>query len=436
MRFDVVRWVRSSLYGKIILIILLCYIAVTWASIETHRRIFRRPRHEKGMESFVQLCDHLVEDIGTPPDTARAGDLSEKLDIHMRIGTDRYTWSAPAAMRPLDRGRLSPYRETPDIRVGYDRGRQVEIVRDGYRYQFRLRTWSEIMPHAAELELGLHILYTTIMLILIYAGIRWQQRPLGVLHGAVKRISGGDLAFEIDSRRPDEMGLLVRSFNAMRAAIVEMIRARDQLLLDVSHEFRSPLTRMKVSLEMMEESDERENLISDVSALETMVTEILEGARIQSAHGALELGENDIRPLLEDICREFSGRAPGVRFTAGPRRARITVDAARVRLLFRNVIANAVKYSRPDGGPVTVSLDEAPDGFTVTVRDHGCGIPEKELPFIFEPFYRVDKSRAKGTGGYGLGMHLSKKIMDAHGGEIDIESREGEGTTVTLRFRK
>jgi signal transduction histidine kinase len=432
---NVVRWVRSSLYVKILLIILLCYIAVTWASIETHRALFRRPHYERRMESFVNVCDHIVDEVGTPPDTVRAAELAAKLNVQMRIESGLFFWSMPADMPPLDDERLSPYRET-GVRVGFDRGRQVEIVRDGVRYRFHLQGWGEIMPHAAELELALHILYTTIMLVLIYVGIRWQQRPLGVLHRAVRRVAGGDLDFEIDSRRHDEMGLLVRSFNAMRAAIVEMIRARDQLLLDVSHEFRSPLTRMKVSLEMMEESEERDNLISDVGELETMVTEILEGARIQSQHGALELRESDIRTLLEGICREFTDRAPGVRFTAQPRRALIIVDAARVRLLFRNVIANAVKYSRVDGKPVDVSLAETPDEFTVTVRDHGCGIPEKELPFIFEPFYRVDKSRSKGTGGYGLGMHLSKKIMDAHSGEIGIESREGEGTTVTLRFRK
>lgn len=435
MRVDVVRWIRSSLYVKILLIILLCYMAVTLATIETHRAIFKHPRHEKRVESMVNFCGFVVDEIGTPPDTVRAAELAGRLNIRMRIETGRFTWAAPVDVRPFDGERLSPYRDT-NVRIGFEQGRQVEIVRGGIRYQLLLRSWGEIMPYAAELELGLHILYTTIMLILIYLGIRWQQRPLGVLHRAVRRVAGGDLDFEIDSRRHDEMGLLVRSFNAMRASIVEMIRARDQLLLDVSHEFRSPLTRMKVSLEMMEESGERDNLMSDVGELETMVTEILEGARIQSQHGALELRENDIRPLLEGICRDFADSAPGVRFTAGTEQALITVDVARMRLLFRNVIANAVKYSRVDGKPVEVSLAETSGMFTVTVRDYGCGIPEKELPFIFEPFYRVDKSRSKGTGGYGLGMHLSKNIMDAHGGEIGIESREGGGTTVTLRFRK
>ena len=435
MKIGIVRWIQGSLYAKILLIILLCYIAVTLATIETHRATVKHPRHKKRVESMVNFCNFVVDETGTPPDTVRAAELARKLNIRMRIETGRFTWAIPVDMQPFDGERLSPYRDT-NVRFGFEHGRQVEIVRGGARYQLLLRSWGEIMPYATELVLGLQILYTTIMLILIYLGIRWQQRPLGVLHRAVRRVAEGDLDFKIDSRRHDEMGLLVRSFNAMRAAIVEMIRARDQLLLDVSHEFRSPLTRMKVSLEMLEECGERDNLMSDVGELEAMVTEILEGARIQSPHGALELRENDIRPLLEAICRDFADRAPGIRFTAGTDRALITVDAARVRLLFRNVIANAVKYSRLDGKPVEVSLAETPGMFTVTVRDHGCGIPEKELPSIFEPFYRVDKSRSKSTGGYGLGMHLSKKIMDAHGGEIGIESREGEGTTVTLRFRK
>ena len=436
MRIGIIRGIRSSLYVKILLIILANYIAVTWAIIETHRVIFRRPRIERKIEGAVNMAGFIVDEVGTPPDTMRAAELAARFDVYMRIESDRFTWTNPAGMRRFDNDGLSPYRY-PDVRVGFDAGMQIEIARGDFRYQLLFpHDRGESLPYAAELELGLHILYTTIMLILIYLGIRWQQRPLGVLYGAVRRVAGGDLDFEIDSRRHDEMGLLVRSFDAMRAAIVEMIRARDQLLLDVSHEFRSPLTRMKVSLEMMEETEERDNLISDVNELEMMVTEILEGARIQSTHGALDLRASDVRALLEGTCREFAAHPPGIRFTAGPAPALLTVDAARIRVLFRNIIANAVKYSHPDGEPVEVSLVEGDGAFTVTVKDHGCGIPEGELPFIFEPFYRVDKSRSKGTGGYGLGMHLSKKIMDAHGGEIGIESREGEGTTVILQFKR
>jgi signal transduction histidine kinase len=213
-----------------------------------------------------------------------------------------------------------------------------------------------------------------------------------------------------------------------------MIEGREQLLLDVSHEFRSPLTRMKVSLEMMEESEERNNLIEDINELEAMVTELLEGARIQSPHGELDLREIDIRDPLERVCRELGERTPGITLNTGGEASRIIADPARIRILLKNIIANAVKYTPPGGRPVEITLERMPDAVTITVRDHGCGIPENELPHIFEPFYRVDKSRSKGTGGYGLGMHLSKRIMDAHGGEITVESRVNEGTTVLLRF--
>jgi signal transduction histidine kinase len=112
----------------------------------------------------------------------------------------------------------------------------------------------------------------------------------------------------------------------------------------------------------------------------------------------------------------------------------IEADRARVRKVLANVLDNAVKYSRGGGAPVRVRIEEGNAEVTVRVEDSGVGIPADELPKLFEPFYRVDRSRSRETGGYGLGLSLCKRIMEAHGGSISISSREGEGTEVALTF--
>ena len=101
-----------------------------------------------------------------------------------------------------------------------------------------------------------------------------------------------------------------------------------------------------------------------------------------------------------------------------------------------NILTNAVRFSDPDDKPVMISVIKQADFTVVRILDHGIGIPSDELPFIFEPFYRVDKSRSKDTGGYGLGLSLCKTIMEAHGGKIELESQPGVGTTVSLFFPK
>lgn len=121
MRIGIVRWVRSSLFVKILLIILLSYVVITWTSIETHRAIFKHPRFEKKMENTVNFCNFIIDDIGTPPDTLRAAKLAQDLNIHLRIATDRFTWASPRDMRPLDSDKLSQYRY-PNVHIGFDRG--------------------------------------------------------------------------------------------------------------------------------------------------------------------------------------------------------------------------------------------------------------------------------------------------------------------------
>ena len=170
--------------------------------------------------------------------------------------------------------------------------------------------------------------------------------------------------------------------------------------------------------------------------METMISEILETERLNSSHGGLTTSELDIISLIKDVSAEYADRKPGIKYAAFPDTLTITADRQRLQILLRNILDNALKYSAKDSYPVEISLREKHDEISIEIQDFGRGIPEAELPFIFEPFYRIDKSRSHKTGGYGLGMSMSKKIMEAHGGTIDITSKIDVGTTVLLKFKK
>jgi len=266
--------------------------------------------------------------------------------------------------------------------------------------------------------------------------MRWLLKPVKVLREGVRQLSEGNIDHEMSIKRIDELGQLVDSFNTMTRRIRGMIRSREQLLLDVSHELRSPLTRIKVAMEFLEEDDTKKTIRDDIDEVERMIAELLETERLNSRYGGLKLAETNMPQLIRDVCAGFAKQKPGIKIIAAPDDIVLNVDRQRITVLLRNIIENAMRYSDPNGYPVEISLRQKSDESIIEIQDFGSGIPEQDLPYIFEPFYRVDKSRSKETGGYGLGMSLSKKIMEAHGGTIEITSRLKVGTTVFLKFKK
>jgi signal transduction histidine kinase len=265
--------------------------------------------------------------------------------------------------------------------------------------------------------------------------------PLRILMKGVNEISNGNLDFQfpLGKHHHGEIYYLSESFNVMVRRVKEMVHSKDQLLLDVSHELRSPLTRMKVALEMMPKNKLRISLLQDISEMETMLSEILETQRLKDENGKLVLAPVDLTALTQSVIRKYNTRKPGIILVGSSAALVVQADEARVKTVLQNVLENALKYSaRPKKNlrvqPVQVSLKGTEDSVQVIVEDSGVGIPTEDLEKVFEPFYRVDKSRTKKTGGYGLGLSLCREIMRAHGGEITLESQPEKGTRVVLKF--
>jgi signal transduction histidine kinase len=215
-----------------------------------------------------------------------------------------------------------------------------------------------------------------------------------------------------------------------------MLQAKEQLLLDVSHELRSPLTRMKLAIEFLPQSKSRESIKTDLQEMEKMISEILDTARTHHLHGKLKRQRLNLLDLLRDVIPVFENQAPGIEMGDITAAIEADIDAEQIKIVLNNVLDNAVKYSRPDSGPIRIRFERAAPFGILCIQDDGIGIPEQELPFIFEPFFRVDKSRSKASGGYGLGLSLCKTIMEAHDAKITVDSPPDGGTTVRLHFRE
>jgi signal transduction histidine kinase len=175
-------------------------------------------------------------------------------------------------------------------------------------------------------------------------------------------------------------------------------------------------------------------LQADIVEMEKMVGGILETARLRHKYAELKKQPADLVALLKQTAAAFEKQPPGIVTVNLPQEVILQVDPHQIKTVFENLLSNAFKYCEPESDPVKISLERRATDVIVRVEDHGIGIPQEELAHIFEPFYRVDKSRSKDTGGYGLGLSLCKMIMEAHEGKIEVQSRLKEGTTVLLFF--
>jgi len=201
----------------------------------------------------------------------------------------------------------------------------------------------------------------------------------------------------------------------------------------VSHELRSPLTRMKVALELSPDDMQRTRLATEVVEMERMVAELLELERLRSGRG-MRVARENLAAIVIEVAREFRDRPPGVRVVSTSPELAADVDKEKVRTVLRNLLDNAFKYSLADSRAVEVSASNGREAVTVRVTDDGVGIPEGEIERVFEPFFRVDASRSKRTGGYGLGLSICKRVMEAHGGRIVVERAGDRGASFVLTF--
>ena len=299
-----------------------------------------------------------------------------------------------------------------------------------------------VLPHQVDVEKKLHflgagvLLYVVFLMLLAYLAIRRILKPLRWLRQGVARVGLGELSHQVPAGRSDELGELATAFNTMTDRIRKLITSKEQLLLDVSHELRTPVTRMKVALAMLAESPVKINLQEDVAEMERKVSELLETARAVNVKAGLNLQGTDLMHLIKEAAAEFDGVEPGIQIEDCAEALSLDLDRRQMGRAIKNIIDNALKYSPRGSRPVEVSMDHEDSRAVIAFHDHGIGIPEEDLAFVFEPFYRVDKSRTPSTGGYGLGLSLVKTIVEAHGGSIAINSKPDIGTTVRIYLLK
>jgi len=264
---------------------------------------------------------------------------------------------------------------------------------------------------------------------LAYGGIHHMIRPLRALAAGAEAFGRGDLKFRVPVVRGDEIGDLAMRFNQMAADIQAMLDGKRALLLAVSHELRSPLTRARLHAELVDDGPSKDALLDELAQMRELISALLESERLGSGHRALQLTGVDLGELAAEQAQA------GVELDTEPDLPLLQLDRTRVQLLLRNLVHNALRHNDPARGPVIVSVARDGDGVRVAVRDHGPGVPPDALDRLGQPFFRPDEARTRDSGGVGLGLSLCRLVAQAHGSRLELRNVE-PGFEAAVTFPK
>jgi signal transduction histidine kinase len=249
----------------------------------------------------------------------------------------------------------------------------------------------------------------------------------------------GDFSARAPANRKDELGELARSFNEMAGRIQTLLAAERRLLLDISHELRSPLARLGVAVELARSGEDREHMLDriqkEADRLNELVGELLQVTRVEADPSMQKTDTVHLDELLADLVYDSLLEAKTKDCTLllkAPVGAVVTGDEELIRRALENVIRNAIRYA-PRGTAVDIELAKFHNAAWVSVRDYGPGVPDDALSRIFDPFYRVDSDRNRASGGLGLGLAIARRSVQLHKGKLSAQNAH-PGLLVTMEF--
>jgi signal transduction histidine kinase len=404
------RW-RHSLRVQLIIVFVLLALAMAAVFLGGMQRAFSTGWRDAARPLVADYVDRIVAEIGTPPDVARAEALVTRLPISIRIEGPVVNWDS------------HPERH----RHGFGpRGDWLSrTTADGHRISFGVGTlpWEREPQGIGWVTLGLLLG----LIVLAYAYVRRLLRPLDDIRAGAERFGRGVFEEPIPLRRRDELGDLALRINTMAHDIHGMLDAKRALLLALSHELRSPLTRARLNAELLpatpEGAAERAALLRDLAEMRDLISDLLESERLASPHAALHREPIDLAGLVREVADELPGGA-NVAMEIAADLPPLSLDRARVRLLVRNLLDNALRHGGEGAAPPSITVRRSGKGVEVEVRDFGPGVDAAQLERLAQPFYRTDSARQRATGGVGLGMYLCRLVAEAHGGKLTVRNAE------------
>jgi len=340
-----------------------------------------------------------------------------------------------AALRAQLEAALESYGKIPDVRVivepmgimppgeGTRWLRIVVGLRNGDWAEFRLHRHPPAIRWTLLLSLVALVCIVVSAMSIVFA--RNFSRHLSSFAGAAEAFGRSTDAPPLPEAGPREIRLATDAFNRMQERLRRFVRDRTQMLAAISHDLRTPLTRLRLRAEFVEDDEIRDKMLVDIAEMQAMLQETLSFARDEDTREPRQ--PEDLDQLLDDLCTVLHEAGQDVAYTAtGP--AMIQCSPVAIRRAFANLLDNAVKY----GCRARVTLQRSSNQLSIDIDDDGPGIPPPMQERVFQPFFRLESSRNRDTGGVGLGMSVARTIVRGHGGDVTLANRAQGGLRVTV----
>ncbi len=381
------------------------------------------------------VIESVIEHLGNPPQLEKAMEVTERSGILIRYRGPAGSWTTSDELPVITDLKFKPIKRKIGLRYRImDKSEKYLLVRDHSHFVLFRIPQGDVTSDLFMDDIKTLLARIAVIFICSIIFFRWLLKPIHRLSKGLERVSRGEIGYELSNERPDELGDMSRQFNRMSRQIRQMMQSRKQLLQDVSHELRSPLARMRLSLAVMPDSQEKNEVESDIAEMNAMLARLLESFRLDSADINLNVVPTDIMELVRGIAQQMKRRRPGIRIVSSLEKPIVRIDLEEFKIVINNLLDNALKYSGSEPTPVEVQVEKNRYTLRIRIRDRGPGIPADDIPHLFEPFYRVDKSRSSKIDGHGLGLSICKKIVDAHQGSISVNSTGGQGTEVLVEL--
>ena len=435
-----------SLSFRLLVIFLVLGSAFIFGTFKAVQRFYNSDQIRGLISGHLSLhVSYVREDIGVPPSIDRALAITQEVPVDIRIFGPDIDWASDPQFPLLEQlsFAFSP-RFSGDSGAFADELRGVDfasldthdflrIRQGGYDIVVSTPRISDVSsgPALIPLVLGLGL----ILLLLAYVAVNSLFRPIKAIREGAERIGQGNFDFRISRVRRDQLGDLAADINRMADDVENMLDAKRALLLGISHELRTPLSRMRLELEFLDDEENAESLRAEIAEMEKIVVTLLEAERLNSRHAKLARSRVVVGELIDDLLTDFFSRdLDRIIVDLPPTPVTASVDEARLTLLLKNLLANALRYSKAEDGPITLRFVSTGNELVINVADSGPGLSKDQAEHIGEPFYRSDPSRARQSGGTGLGLYLATLIASAHGGTLKLCKSGGQGACFEVRI--
>lgn len=434
-----------SLSFRLLAIFIVLALLFVYGTFVAIRWVYNSDEIRGLISGHLSLHVHYVkEDIGSPPRIDRALAITRSVPVDIRLLGPDLDWASDEnfpALDTLDFGQSPKFSDDPDAWV--DELQDLEFAVDGHHRFLKIRQGDyDIVvstPRIADASSGPDLIAIIVALGLFYlmigyAAVNWLFRPIRAIRTGAEHIGRGNFDHRIRNIRHDQLGDLAAVINQLAEDVEHMLDAKRALLLGISHELRTPLSRMRLVLEFLDKDADREALKPEIAEMEKIVVSLLEAERLSTRHVKLNRSRVRIGELISDLVDDFFSRDRdriGISDSANDIVA--SVDEARMALLLKNLIANALRYVPESGGRVDVTAEVDGADLVLRVHDNGPGMSSLQAKHIGEPFFRGDPSRTRDTGGSGLGLYLAKLVATAHGGTLTLTNPDQEGACLECR---